>query len=1227
MKITITFFLVLMSTLISTAQDLNQLETQADEWSKKSFTQSKALSAYLVCFKQTKDKYTRLRMMDKTSMLINNRKLIVSKDAVVVDSLLDEGRNSFGKDTKHYLPLLEQRIIKSSNSAEKYQKEFLLYDEAIQIRTANRLLDGRDYELLLRWYVGKLTYKKEMPKEDKLRAYANLWAVYRKNSPGLDSLDIKLLDSYALQCSLGKDPQTSVMLHELKKEYLILKNGKDSEEYMKILQSLYLDYSNLYSLNNPKDSYKMTTEKEKEIGYKMEMYQLKKSKGQEITSSDVRSILYGLTAYKKDTLAARQLAMDFSTIAKATYGDESKEYCESLRLVVDTYDTSDGNAIPLYKELLALQEKLYGKESLEYKATEGQLSLAYTQNHQLQSAINLRTKTANGENILSMMQLATSQSQYAQYSEAIETYNRMMEYCATHPQARTTYLLISVLGVVNCYGYLHDMEGLLNYGTRWLSDSRFDADEQKFIFMSIADRVSLAGSADERSLQFVDDYMLKHPSHIATPLGRAEVMEQKAAVYIGMQQPQQAEVIIRQILSFLRSASVDPRYIVKYEQYLEICIMAQNKIDEAISQNQQVLSLMSQLPGYKKYMEYLALCCRSAIYQDRKDSSDEVLRWCDEVDNFDVQEATQMFVNASFSFNTFAILTTGLTSSSVERPRFRALYKKENKDKVESLVKNEAKEKEELLRFTLSKLDNSYQQNTSTWTKEFNDIISNVSALSQSDSLAIYTFNYSLLYKQAFLFAENVMRQQLLGSDNADVKAKFEELQNLRTTIQQQEAAGLPTQNLRVRRDRLEKQLVEDSKMYGDFTKGLNLTWEQVRDNLQSTDMVIEYMSYISFDDDMEYIAALLLRSGWKAPRFIHLFSVAQVPENVYNKEFSMICWQPLLQYMKGVKNVYISPAGILYNIGIESLPTPDGQGFISDEFNIFRISSARELMHTDNNRANPSSAVVYGGLDYETSIDKLQSDAKQYTITASSSQDTKSTLRDVRAAISSIPYLPGSKTEVEDINNIIKSAKNHVKVQLLTGPAGTELSVLALNGKPIDILHISTHGFYNVEEDRDKAPSLFYLLQQDTEDKALTRSGLLMAGAQSLLDDETTHPGVGDGILTAQEISTLDLHHIEIVALSACQTAKGDIRTDGVFGLQRGFKKAGAQSILMSLWKVDDDATCLLMTEFYKNWIGECKTKREALELAKQTVRSHKEKGWDDPKYWAAFILLDALD
>lgn len=117
----------------------------------------------------------------------------------------------------------------------------------------------------------------------------------------------------------------------------------------------------------------------------------------------------------------------------------------------------------------------------------------------------------------------------------------------------------------------------------------------------------------------------------------------------------------------------------------------------------------------------------------------------------------------------------------------------------------------------------------------------------------------------------------------------------------------------------------------------------------------------------------------------------------------------------------------------------------------------------------------------------------------------------------------------------------------------------------------------------------------------------------------------IGDNKLMSSEISLLNLHGLDLVTLSACDSGLGDITGDGVFGLQRGFKKAGANSILMSLWKVDDEATCKLMTEFYSNWIGKKMTKHDALEAAKKTVRE--TKGWEDPKYWASFILLDGLD
>ena len=118
----------------------------------------------------------------------------------------------------------------------------------------------------------------------------------------------------------------------------------------------------------------------------------------------------------------------------------------------------------------------------------------------------------------------------------------------------------------------------------------------------------------------------------------------------------------------------------------------------------------------------------------------------------------------------------------------------------------------------------------------------------------------------------------------------------------------------------------------------------------------------------------------------------------------------------------------------------------------------------------------------------------------------------------------------------------------------------------------------------------------------------------------------IDDGRLTAAEIAQLDLRGLDMVVLSACQTGLGEITGDGVFGLQRGFKKAGAKTLLMSLWNVDDKATQLLMTEFYKNWLGAGgMSKREAFLKAQERLRDTEE--YKDPKYWAAFIMLDGIN
>jgi CHAT domain-containing protein len=223
---------------------------------------------------------------------------------------------------------------------------------------------------------------------------------------------------------------------------------------------------------------------------------------------------------------------------------------------------------------------------------------------------------------------------------------------------------------------------------------------------------------------------------------------------------------------------------------------------------------------------------------------------------------------------------------------------------------------------------------------------------------------------------------------------------------------------------------------------------------------------------------------------------------------------------------------------------------------------------------------------------------------------------------------------EIEDIEALYSN--RNIPFITYTDILGSETSVKRLDGQKITNLHIATHGFYWTESelnDDKELRKLSFIGDNDrpryVEDKAMTRSGLLFAGANHVLSGQPVPEGYDDGILTAKEISTLDLRGLDLLVLSACQTGLGEIKGDGVYGLQRGFKMAGAQTIVMSLWKVDDDATKMLMTEFYKRYLSG-QSKHEAFLAAQEVVRKFKgkirgeDRNFSDPFFWAGFVMLD---
>jgi len=379
----------------------------------------------------------------------------------------------------------------------------------------------------------------------------------------------------------------------------------------------------------------------------------------------------------------------------------------------------------------------------------------------------------------------------------------------------------------------------------------------------------------------------------------------------------------------------------------------------------------------------------------------------------------------------------------------------------------------------------------------------------------------------------------------------------------------------------------------GNYTAFMDIRWQDIKNRLNKDDIAIEFHVADQHDDNRIY-AVVLTESC------IELLCLGSSKDdnNIYN------LWSDLEPYLCNADNVYFSPDGILNTYPLESyVNKKEGQKF-------YRLSSTRELV--SDYSAQGKNTYIYGGLVYDMTLDSLKDNAEKYKNTKRAL--TESDFRDLRGAVTEISYLPWTEKEAKNIADLISSqnsSKLGVPIMFL-GYEGTEASFKNLHGARPRVIHLSTHGFY-IRDERCESINI---------DNVLCKTGLLLSGADTPF---AANEGLEDGILTAQEISMLDLRGLDLVSLSACETGLGDISSDGVLGLQRGFKKAGAKSLLMSLWEVDDEATSMFMTEFYRNWLSGL-NKYDSLERAKEFIKGQKDKGWDDPEYWSAFILLDGL-
>lgn len=441
----------------------------------------------------------------------------------------------------------------------------------------------------------------------------------------------------------------------------------------------------------------------------------------------------------------------------------------------------------------------------------------------------------------------------------------------------------------------------------------------------------------------------------------------------------------------------------------------------------------------------------------------------------------------------------------------------------------------------------------------------------------------------------------------------------------------------------MEKELNRTSADFRRLQKKQEITWKDLQQSLKTNEAAIEFAEFQYYNGkswtDSTYYIAMVLRKEHPEPVLVNLFEKRQLdsllsykstsagqvqlsylykkqPDEKNNSLYDII-WKPIEQHLMGIKTVYFAPAGSLYKIAFAAMPV-NQEEVLSDKYQLIQLNSTASSGDKSVTPLTISDKIIlYGGIQYDADSITIKKAALHYSTNDVAARYLPEGLS--RDGMNDFYYLSGTKNEISAINKL--AGQNYFVTTISDGMMATEESFKALNGKNSPaVLHIATHGFffpdpkYIKKNDRLGGAAVF-----KQSDNPLMRSGLAFAGANNAWKGKAVE-GVEDGILTSYEVSNMYLPNTKLAVLSACETGLGDIQgSEGVYGLQRAFKMAGVQNLVMSLWKVSDAESSEFMQEFYKNLFAK-QTIGTAFYNA-QTVLKNRYR--NDPYKWAAWVLV----
>ena len=480
-------------------------------------------------------------------------------------------------------------------------------------------------------------------------------------------------------------------------------------------------------------------------------------------------------------------------------------------------------------------------------------------------------------------------------------------------------------------------------------------------------------------------------------------------------------------------------------------------------------------------------------------------------------------------------------------------------------------------------------------------------------------YDYVLATKALLLSNSIKVRQRILNSGNPVLIGKFNawnDKKELYTQIlsysqEQSKVANLDPAKLEKEINDLEKELSASSEEFAKSFENKVFHWKDVRKSLKENEAAIEIVRFRyyenSFTDSIIYAALVLTDQSSGNPDLV-LLPNGNMLEKKYIKYYRNtikyknedhlsydVFWKPIESKLGGIHTIYLSSEGVYNQLNVETLQD-DNDTYLIDKYDILLVSNTKDLAITriyekkkiKKNLSNNISLVGNPQFYFENS----------------------------KVEVRTIPQLQGAEKEAKGISDLFVA--NKWTNVLLTEKLADEDKLKNMEGPRI--LHVATHGYFQPDKTSSMAHDDNSVLKKN-ELSPLFRSGILLTGAGELLDNHFTAGNVNGqtGILTAYEAMNMNLDNTELVTLSACETGLGDVQIgEGVAGLQRSFLVAGAENVVMSLFKVDDEVTEKLMLTFYEKWLRSGDKRRSFIE-AKKEIKAD----FPESVYWGSFIMI----